>query len=232
MSTKEDKKLLNVNKSELEEKPGDAGGIVGMETNVPCITDSDQVIILKHSLIEFSPLAKDSGKPPSIDTAIRNITDSTIATVLLEATFYDEEGNILDKVEHIEVELKPGVSRGVVIRASNASLHDMVKSYAIKVLRVITADIERVQFRRNFTKTNEFGEEEVTGSVKNISDIKTDTAIVATFYDYRKEIIGTNVALIEGIDPQSIRTYQFKFKPHHDDKVASCSVVIGGVVEC
>ena len=122
------------------------------------------------------------------ELAIRNVSDSTIATLLFEAIFYDAEGNILDTVKHREINLRPKTSRAIYIQTLIA-LNNRVKSYAVRITRMIMADVEKVQLRRYERRTIGTGEEEISGLVKNISEVRTDTAIIATFYGLAREKI-------------------------------------------
>jgi hypothetical protein len=52
------------------------------------------------------------------------------------------------------------------------------KTYRVSVLRTLTTDVEKVQLRRHEIWSVEGGEE-VRGTLKNISDVKADAALVA-----------------------------------------------------
>jgi hypothetical protein len=164
--------------------------------------------------------------PTGVELAIRNVSDSTIATAVFEAVFYDQEGNILDTVKHREIDLKPDTSRAIHITSSINEI-DKVKSYGVRIIRTTTADVEKVQLRRHEMRTTEAGEEEISGTVKNISEVKTDAALVATFYDPKKENIGTKVLVLRDIEPNTIRQFDFKFKPQEGDIVRSYSLNVG-----
>ena len=168
--------------------------------------------------------------PASVELAIRNVSQATIATAVFEAVFYDKEGNIVDTVKHGEIELKPDTSRAIYIAFPKHG-YDKVKSYNVRIIRTTTADVEKVQFRRQEVRTTETGEEEVRGTVKNISEVKTDAAIVATFYDYKEEKIGTKVLILRDIEPHTVRKFEFKFKPQEGDRIRRCSSAIGEIVE-
>ncbi|GAI57443.1 unnamed protein product, partial [marine sediment metagenome] len=167
--------------------------------------------------------------PAGAELAIRNVSDSTIATAVFEAVFLDIEGNILDTVEHRESDLKPERSRAILINTSIPE-SDKVKSYDVRIIRTTTADVEKVQLRRHEIRTTETGEE-VRGIVKNLSEVKTDAALVATFFDPKKETIGTKVIILRDIEPGTIRQYQFKFKPQEGDVVRTYTLNIGEIEE-
>jgi len=203
------------------------------KTPAPTATGNEKIKILKHSLSETDMARYDeytSGEeyPVSVELAIRNVSDSTIATTVFEAVFYDEEGNIVDTVKHREIYLKPNTSRGIRITSSESE-HGKVKSYDVRVVRTTTADVEKVQLRRHEIRTTETGEE-VRGIVKNISEVKTDAALVVTFYDPKKENIGTKVLVLRDIEPNTIRQFDFKFKPQEGDRVRTYSLAVGEIV--
>jgi hypothetical protein len=123
-------------------------------TPEPTATGNEKVTILKHALSRKKSDEFLDESPESItnstmgaELAIRNVSDSTIATLLFEALFYDVEGNILDTVKHREINLRPKTSRAIYIQTLIA-LNNRVKSYAVRITRTITADVEKVQLRR------------------------------------------------------------------------------------
>jgi len=200
----------------------------------PTATGNERIAILKHDIsVRYIERDAEYGRfpaPPGVELTIRNVSDSTIATAVFEAVFYDQEGNILDTVKHREIELKPETSRAVHITSSISEYADAV-SYDVRIIRTTTADVERVQLRRHEMRTTETGEEEIWGIVKNISEVKTDAALVATFYDPKKEHISTKVLVLRDIEPDTVRKFEFKFKPQEGDVVRSCTINIGEVVE-
>jgi hypothetical protein len=203
------------------------------KTPEPTATGDEKINILKHRLFRMDDdygTAATAARATGVELAIRNVSDSTIATAVFEAVFYDQEGNIVDTVEDREVDLKPNTSRGLNITSSITEF-DKVKSYDVRLIRATTADVEKVQLRRNEIRTTEAGEEEVRGVVKNISEVKTDAALVATFYDPKKENIGTKVLVLRDIEPNTIRQFDFKFKPQEGDTVRTYTLNIGEIVE-
>ena len=197
-------------------------------TPEPVVTGNEKIKILKHSL--NSGITEYRGSSAGVDIAVRNVSDATIATLIFEAVFYDIEGNILDTVKHSEIELKPNTSRAISIRCKQQSSNDL-RSYNVRIVRATTTDVERVQLRRHEIRTTDGDGEEVRGIVKNISDFKTDAALVASFLDSKKESIGTRVIIIRDIEPNSARQFHFIFKPMEGDRVRSYSLNIGDLVE-
>ncbi|MFC2026849.1 hypothetical protein ACFLUX_02620 [Chloroflexota bacterium] len=195
-------------------------------------TGNEKIAILKHhlrriSLTEFLDNRREV--PAGVEFAIRNVSASTIATAVFEVVFYDIEGNIVEKVEHKEVDLKPNTSRAVIIFSSMLEVERIeVKSYAIRLTKTTTTDVEKVQLRGYQIRTTETGEE-VKGIVKNISEAKTDAAVIVTFYDSKKEIIGTKVITLRDIEADSIEQFYFKFKPQEGDIVKTCAFDFGEI---
>lgn len=91
--------------------------------------------------------------------------------------------------------------------------------------------MEKVQLRRHEITTTETGEEEISGIAKNISTVKTDAAVIATFYNANAENIGTKVLILRDIEPNSIRQYVLKFKPQEGDSVRTYNIEIGELAE-
>ena len=197
-------------------------------TPEPSVTGNEKVKILKHSLSRITDDDDGGEDIAGVDIAIRNVSDVTIASVVFEAVFYDIEGNIIDTVRHKEVDLRANMSRAIDISSQR---HELVRSYDVRITRTITADDEKVQLRRHEIKTTDDGQEEVGGIVKNISGVKTDAALVATFYDSKKENIGTRVVILRDIEPDSIKQFHFLFKPQEGDIVRTYTLNIGDIVE-
>jgi len=191
------------------------------------VTGNEKIKILKHSLNtgdgEFAEIMADA------DFAIKNVSDTTIASLVFEAEFYDIEGNVLDTVKRSEIEIKPNTSRAVTIKCKQ-QLAQRIKGYDIKIARMITADVEKIQLRSNERRTTDIGEE-VRGIVKNVGSVKTDTALVATFFNSQKESIGTKVVILRDIEPNNAKQFHFVFKPMEGDEVRSYTLNIGDLAE-
>jgi len=198
-------------------------------TPTPTATGNEKLAIIKHTVFEASNGAR-LQESVGVELAVRNISELTIATAVFEATFLDIEGNVIDTIKHKEIELKPGFSRAVLVKSSITEKHK-VKSYDVKITRVTTADVEKFQFRRQEMGITKTGDDEVTGTIKNISEDSADTAVVATFYNYNNESIGTKVVILKDIEPNTIRQFHFFFKPQEGDKVRNCTLYIGDIVE-
>lgn len=191
-------------------------------------TGNEKVKIIKHSLSSGS--GDLIGILAGIDLAIKNDSGDAISSLVFEAVFYDVEGNIVDTIKRNETELKPNTSRAININCKPQNVKN-VRAYDVKIVRMTTAEEEKVQLRRNEMVSKADGEKEVKGVVKNVSSAKTDTAIVATFLDSQKEAIGTRIAILRGIEPNSIKQFSITFKPMEGDAVSSYTVNIGDLVE-
>jgi hypothetical protein len=191
----------------------------------PNVTGNDRLVILKHKYLDA---CEDRGleSAAGVEVALRNVSQFTIATALFEAVFFDVEGNVLSTVKHHEFEIKPNFSRSIYI-SSNIEQAGVVKSYDIKIKRLTTTDMERIQLRWKKIVTNSAGEEEVSGAVKNISDKNSDAVLFATFFDRDNENIGTKTNILKDIEPGTIRQFQFNFKPQPGDKVVTCVLNVG-----
>jgi hypothetical protein len=187
-------------------------------------TGDEKITIMKHQLLEEEDRRNDMFWVGA-DISIRNVSETTVATAIFEVTFYDKEGNILDRVIHKEIDFKPNTSRGVLINSTAVREAGTVKSYYIKIIKTTTVDIEKVKIYRNDIRTTSVGEE-VRGIVKNISDVKTDAALVASFYDPERENIGTKIIILRDIEPNSIKQFYFIFKPQEDDIVSTYTLNI------
>ena len=204
-------------------------------TSVPSESSAignELLVVLNHNvhITEVDDDFRTSDYGDGVHLAIRNISKYTIATAVFEAVFYDIEGNLFDKVRHEEICLLPNTSRSIIINTQK-STNSKLGSYDVKLVRVTTADLEKIQLRRHERKAINDGREEVSGFVKNISEVKTDTAIVANFYDSNKENIGTKVVIIRDIEPGSLQSFRFMFKPQQGDMVRTYDLNIGEIVE-
>jgi hypothetical protein len=196
-------------------------------TPEPVATGNDMVVILNHHIQDPDVTAR--GDKRSIDMAIRNVSDKTFATLVFEAVFYDSVGNIMSTTRHREYELKPNVSRGIHIVPDKLE-SDMFKTYKVSIMRALTTDIEKVQLRRHEIRSIDGGEE-VRGTLKNLSDVKTDAALIATFKDSKGEKIGTKIIPMKDIEPGSSKNFQFTFNAPSGEKVMEYTLNIGDLVE-
>jgi hypothetical protein len=199
-------------------------------TPIPVVTGDERIKIIKHSLRETDLTDPRSINSTIIDLAIRNVSDKTIASAIYEAVYYDSRGNILDTVRHKDCDMRPNSSRSISIATEKVKSSNS-KSYKVTLLKTITTDVEKVQLRGNELSTLENGCEEVHGIVKNISDVKTDAALMVNFKDSKNINIGTRVIVLKDLEPGTVRRFKFVFNTPNGEKVKSCSFDIGEVTE-
>lgn len=192
-------------------------------TPTPNITGNDKVIILSHSFLEMQ--IETDAFLVGVDFSMKNASDITIATMIFEVEFFDKDGNIFEKVTHKEIEFYPGQARGVRILSSTRD-NNKVKSYSVKIAKLITADVEKVQICRREIKLNKAGELDVTGSVKNISGVKTDASIVVSYLNLTNQDIGSRAIVITAIEPKSYREFKLSFKPPEGEIVNTCTMKV------
>ncbi len=185
----------------------------------------DKLNILSHKLSEFDIGLGEPGISDCVKLVIRNVSDKTIATSIFNVVFYDKDGNEIDNFEHKETYIKSGNSRTIIIPPREA-LQKVIKSYNIKVIRTITSDIEKVQVFSHGIRTNQAGEEEIIGAVKNLNDTKTDAILVATFSDFDNKIIGTKAIIMRDINPDGMKKFFFKFLPQRGDKIMTYNLKV------
>jgi hypothetical protein len=185
---------------------------------------NDSIAILKHTLT-ISEISS------GIEFAFRNVSNVTIARMVFEARFFDVEGNVLETTSRPETDLKPGASRAAMILYPGKNNEYMIKSYALKLIKMTTTETEKVQLRRHEVKNGPEGEVTVDGVVKNISTTKADAALVANFTNPQKENIGSLVVVLRDIDPDTIRRFKFTFKPQPGDIIRTCTLTVGDLVE-
>ena len=197
----------------------------------PTATGDERITILKHELSLTDPVAE-LPTPAGVELAMRNVSGRNIATAIFEATFYDQEGQVVSTVRHNEVEFMSETSRALRINSTLSHLEShRVKSYDVRVVRTSTTDVESVQLRRHEMRTAKTGEEHVWGIVKNISEHQKDAAIVWTFFNPKKQDIGTRVVILRHIEPHTIRPYAFIFRPPEDDTVRTYNILVGEIEE-
>ncbi len=195
----------------------------------PQVIGNDKIEIFKHCITGPEKLdVRDF--PNGVEFSIRNISGETIATAVFEITFCDIDGKPLEKTEKRITELRAGVSRAI-----HADCHLMeykaVKTYNIKITRTLTADVEKIQLRRQERRTTATGEEEIYGTVKNISQMKTDIALVARYYFSSGEEAAAKVMLLHGIEPEETRQFLFKYKLPEGDKITKYDLTLAEIVD-
>ncbi len=173
---------------------------------------NDYIAILRHQFYKTAASFRKHIFPDCVQLILRNISDTVVSTIFLEAGLYDADGRVIDTFQHKEIDMKPLSSRAVRIILPERSLAK-IKTYNIKVARVNTADVEKIQLRAHEFRTNEDSEEEVRGTVKNLSSTRADAALVASYYNANDESLGGKVIIIRDIEPERIKPFHFKYKP-------------------
>jgi len=196
----------------------------------PFFAGNDYVTVLRHSVTDCVPGEGDWGDSARVEAAIANATDKTLSTILFDVEFLDIEGNVISTTEHVEQEIKPGVSRAIMIKTSIYE-PGLLQSYNIKIAKVTTADVERFQFRRQEMSTKQTGEEEIIGTIKNLGTEIGSTAVVAAFYDYSDRNIGTKVIIVSDIEPDDVKKFRIVFKPQEGDVVRNADLQIAQLDE-
>jgi hypothetical protein len=197
--------------------------IVMVPESVAC--GNEMVTVTKHNLKYF-----DNAIIEGVECGIKNVSDKAIATLIMECTFFDGEGNILNVTKHKETNLLPGNIRGVMIKPPLDVPAFLINSYNIRVLRIITTDVEKVQIIKNEIRT--MGDtKEVTLSCKNISAEKADAAVIVKFLNDAAEAIGIKVIPVKDLEPGTARQFKVSFKPLAGDSVKNHEILVGDLVE-
>lgn len=218
-----------------EPQPDGAAGIDTQEqapaTPEPKAIGDSRVAVLSHSLTDVRLDPVDQARyPAAIEVALGNESGRTISTVILEAKFLDAEGSVLDTVRQKEVDLRRDGGRLVRIVSSEYRF-DTVKSYDVRVVRTATCDSEPLQLRRHDMRKTDAGEEALRGIVKNVGETPRSAVVLATFFDSARETIGTRAAIVRGIEPGEVKTFDIVFKPQSGEVVSSLSLGVAEIAD-
>jgi len=195
----------------------------------PVAIGNDKINIISHGLLDAFNLRR-AGLPARIEMAVKNISQSTIATVIFEATFLDLRGNIINTVTHKETDLKSLASRSFFIKSS-VNLECIAKSYSVKIIHTTTADVEKVQLLNKKRQVNQNGDEQIIGMVKNISEVNTNAVILATFYNHGNQCVGNRAIILNDIDPDTIRHFQMPLDRSLGDMIKNIDLQVGELIE-
>jgi hypothetical protein len=191
----------------------------------PMVFGNDKVAITKHALLEIQ--IYNCMYKISVDFAIKNVSDKTVATLVFEARFYNKNGKLMDTIVHRENDFRPGMNRGIDIPSNAVVIPGIVKSYEVRIIKMTTTETEKVQLRNQDMKIDPMtGEAELKGIVKNISDAKTDAVLMLTFSNFKKEVIGDKVIFIRDIDPGQMKRFYLKYKPYGGEMVDGVNAFI------
>jgi hypothetical protein len=196
------------------------------------VTGNDNIQILRHGFLDIDNYNSyiDSKLKKTVEISIRNVSEKTIATALFEAIFYDANGAILDTVYHKECQLEPKTSRAFTV-TSDKKTYNLIQNYEIVLLKTVTTDIEKIHLLRHEIINTKAGEERIAVVLKNISNIKTDFALIVYFYDENEEIICTKILEIIAMEPRSVRNFCFISNIPGECKVKKHIFDIGEMVE-
>jgi hypothetical protein len=186
---------------------------------------NDMVLITKHGLKYM-----DNAILEGLECGIKNISDKAIATLIIECTFFDGEGSVLNVTKHKEMNLLPGNSRGIMINPPLSVEGFRIQSYNARIFRLVTTDIEKIQVVQSIMKAVG-SDKEVTLICKNISSEKADAAVIVKFFNENKEDVGTKVLVVKDLEPGTTRQYKLSFTPAAGDSVKTHEVTIGDLVE-
>ncbi len=197
---------------------------------VPAATGNDAIEILNHIFLEGNNPFGSPIKGGGVELSVKNKTDKTIATAVYNAVFYDLEGNVIDTVKYRDMELKPHSSRAIVIE-SDKLIGEPARCYNVSILKTVTSDIEKVQIRKHERQRMASGQERISGLLKNISDVKSDAAVIVTFTDYQNEKAGTEVLYVKDIEPHSTKKFNFVFDNPEGAKIKTYTIDVGDITE-
>ncbi|MFZ7133474.1 MAG: FxLYD domain-containing protein [Eubacteriales bacterium] len=198
-------------------------------TPAPIVIGNERIEILHHT-------CKPAGTEPrvgfatTIEIAIRNISDKTVATAIFDVAYYDSEGNILDSFQHRETELKPKTSRAIMITTEKVKFDD-VKSYRVNLREVITTDFEKIHLIKYDMIKTQNGWMEVTGIVKNISEVNINGALLIHFKDTIDKNISAQAIILRDICPGSVRNFYITFNPPEGTIVRICTIDVAEIIK-
>jgi hypothetical protein len=200
-------------------------------TPAPEVEGDHRIVIIRHSFQDTGLL--DVGITQikrGIELAIRNVSGENIASAIFAADLFDAAGNFVSTLKHTESDILPNTSRAFLIQTTSVK-DDIVRSYNIKLVKTVTADIEKVQLRRNEVKRLPNGREEVSGLVKNVSSTKSDAVVVVTFLDVNEETIGVRTTELKDIAPGTVHKFALDFTCPEGLVVKKRNIDIGELAE-
>ncbi len=200
-------------------------------TPVPEVEGDQRIVILRHSFQDTGLL--DVGITHikrGIELAIRNVSGQSIASAIFAVDLFDAEGNFITTLKHIEPDIQPDCSRAFLIQTTSVK-DDIVRSYNIKVIKTVTADLEKVQLRRNEVKKLPNGREELSGLVKNVGSVNTGAVVVVTYLDANEESLGVRTLELKDISPGTVRKFALDFVCPEGLAVKKRDIDIGELTE-
>ncbi|MDD4923877.1 MAG: FxLYD domain-containing protein [Dehalococcoidales bacterium] len=199
-------------------------------TPAPIAMGDGRIVILNHNFHDNIDADTEEFKR-EIEIAIRNTSPETVAITIFNAEIFDAEGNSLGEVRHIESDIKPGISRAVIIQIDSILRYNSARSYKVSIFKTITADTQKVLLRRDERKTLPNGDINISGIIKNVHACKTDASVAVTFRDAKKEELGTMVLPVKDIEPGTIKNFSIIFHPPTGESVKTYTVDVGEMAE-
>jgi len=200
-------------------------------TPPPEVEGDQKIVILRHSFQDTGLL--DVGITHikrGIELAVRNVSGQAIASAIFAVDLFDGEGKYITTLKHTEIDFQRDTSRAFLIQTTSVQ-DDIVRSYNIKIIKTVTADIEKIQLRRNEVKKLPDGREELSGLVKNISSVSTGAVMVVTYLDANEEIIGVRTLELKDIAPATVRKFALEFTCPEGLAVKKRDIDIGELIE-
>ena len=200
-------------------------------TPVPKAEGDQRLVILRHSFQDTGML--DVGIElikRGIELAVRNVSGESIASAIFAVDLIDAEGNYISTLKHTETDIRRNTSRAFLIQTTSVK-DDIIRSYNVKLIKTVTAELEKVQLRRNEVKRLPEGREELSGLVKNVSSVKTDAVIVVTYLDANEEPIGVRTLKLRDIAPGTVQNFALEFTCPEGMTVKKRDIDIGELTE-
>jgi len=200
-------------------------------TPVPEAEGDQRLVILRHSFQGTG--APDVGITTikrGIELAVRNVCGESIASAIFAIDLFDAAGNYISTLKHIETDIQRNTSRAFLIQTTSVK-DDIIRSYNIKLIKTVTAELEKVQLRRNEVKRLPEGREEVSGLVKNVSSVKSDAVVVVTYLDANEEPIGVRTLELRDIAPGTVQIFALDFTCPEGLTVKKRDIDIGELTE-
>jgi hypothetical protein len=200
-------------------------------TPPPEVEGDRRIVIIRHSFQDTGLL--DVGITHikrGIELAVRNVSGENIASAIFAVDLFDAEGNFITTLKHTETDIQRNTSRAFLIQTTSIQ-EDIVRSYNIKVIKTVTADIEKVQLRRNEYKKLPDGRDEVSGLVKNVSSASTGAVVVVKYLDANDECIGVRTLELKNIAAGTVCKFAVVFDCPEGLYIKKRDIDIGELVE-
>ncbi|MDD4923876.1 MAG: FxLYD domain-containing protein [Dehalococcoidales bacterium] len=200
-------------------------------TPVPQAEGDQMIVIIRHSFQDTGLL--DVGITEikrGIELAIRNVSGQSIASAIFAVDLFDAEGNYISTLKHTEPDIQRDTSRAFLIQTTSVK-DDIIRSYNVKLIKTVTAELEKVQLRRNEVKRLPNGREELSGLLKNVSSVKTDAVVVVTYLDANEEPIGVRTLEVRDINPGTVQKFALEFTCPEGLAVKKRDIDIGELAE-